>query len=155
MSKQLRLNFDAVNDENEVSDDLFKEDYDIGDNNDDDLLEDCKEVLLYKNRLKKLVNDIASYENLINVQLSEEGMNRLQEVGEYLVSILIFETLDELKKNGRKKIKPNHVDKALDSILNKSSAIDIALDLLNNDISELKKLNTSSAISRATKFTNE
>lgn len=162
MSKQLRLNFDAVNEENEVNNELFKEDYYIEDNDEDedevedeDILEDSNDVLLYKNRLKKLVNDISIYENLIGVQLSKEGVARLQEIGEYLVSILIFETLEELKKNGKKKIKPNHVDKALDSILNKSSAIDIALDLLNKDISELKKLNTSSAIGKATKFINE
>lgn len=155
MNKQLRVNFDAIDEENEVAKELFKEDNNEEDNNEEDNNEENNsEILLYKNRLQKLVEDVAISENLIGVQISQEGKERFQEVGEFLISILIFETLEQLRKNSKKKIMPANIDKALDNMINSSSAIDIALELLNKDIEELKILNNSTAINKATNFVN-
>lgn len=150
MDKQIRLNFDDLGEVIEIDE---NEDKAIEDESDDEI--DNEEELLYKKRLYKLVNDISNYENFSEVQISKEGKVRLQQVSKLLISILIIETIDDLKKDSRKKIMPKHVDASLDKILNHSSAIDIVLDLLNKDLDKLKNLKRSTAINRAMKFINE
>ena len=148
MDKQIGLNFDNLGDLIEIDEDEV-----IGNECDNDI--DNEEELLYKNRLYKLINDISNYEGFSEVKISKDGKVRLQQVSKFLISILVFETIDEIKKEGRKTMKPKHVDASLDKILNRSSAIDIVLDMLNNDITKLEDLKRSTAINRATKFINE
>lgn len=150
MDKQIRLRFDNLGDLIEIDDDT---DGTIEEESDDCI--DNEEDLLYKKRLNKLVNDISNYEKFSEVQISKEGKVRLQQVSKLLISILIVEIIDDLKKDGRKKIMPKHVDASLDKILNHSSAIDIVLDLLNKDLDKLKNLKRSTAINRAMNFINE
>ncbi|MGG7211381.1 hypothetical protein [Clostridium baratii] len=145
MDKQLVISF-KENDEEAIIED--KEEC-IDDEKDDG------KSILYKNRVKKLVKEISIKEDLSNIQLGEEGTSRLEEINKLLLSIIIFDVLEELKKDNKKQIKPKHLDKALDNLLNGASAIDIALNILNKDIETLKGLNNSTSINKATMFVNE
>lgn len=111
--------------------------------------------ILYKSRLKKLVKQISESEEFNGIQLSKQGIERFEEVTQYLVSILIFDILNQLNETGRKKITPNDVDKSVDRILEKSSAIDTALELLQEDIRKLTEINKTTSINKAIMFINQ
>ena len=91
----------------------------------------------------------------MEVQLSQEGLAKLQAESEFLVSLLIFETLDNLKASGKSRIMEKHIVAGMDNILNQASAIDISVNLLNKNIEELQQLRKSTAINKATKFIND
>ncbi|MDR3594164.1 hypothetical protein [Clostridium sp.] len=120
----------------------------------DDEIEEEEANLLYTNRLKKMIKDIAEFDNLLGVQAGEIALSRFQENSKYLIAMLVIQTLDELQNTGRKKIKPNDVDDALDKILSKASGIDTALEILNKDIETLKGLNKNTSITKTSKFIN-
>lgn len=153
MGKQLKMDLKKAEEETKYDDSLFVEELDDLDNIDD--IDEESECLLYKTRLRKLVKDISEFDNFDGIQLSKEGMERLQKVSKFLISMLIFETIGDLNKIGKKKIVPQNIDNALDNITSKSSAIDIALNLLDKDISQLKNLKNSMSVNKANRFINK
>ena len=153
MGKQLKMDLKKAEEETKYDDSLFVEELDDLDNIDD--IDEESECLLYKTRLRKLVKDISEFDNFDGIQLSKEGMERLQKVSKFLISMLIFETIGDLNKIGKKKIVPQNIDNALDNITSKSSAIDIALNLLDKDISQLKNLKNSMSVLKANRFINK
>ncbi|MCG4722933.1 hypothetical protein, partial [Alistipes putredinis] len=78
---------------------------------------DNVENLIYRNRLKDLIDEIKKNEEFEGMQITKEGHERIQQSSRYIISILIFEIIEQLKVNGRKQVKPDDVDKALDKIL--------------------------------------
>ncbi|ALP90821.1 hypothetical protein [Clostridium butyricum] len=144
MNEQLQLDLGVIN-ENDECIDL--------DNEEEEEENECD--IVYKSRLKKLVKEIAKVEEFNGVQLSKEAVEKFEGVSKLLISTLIFDILNQLRITGRKKITPKDVDTALDGILNKASSIDIALELLNDNINKLTELNKKVSISKATKFVNQ
>lgn len=116
--------------------------------------EDGEDSILYKKRLNKLIKEIAEKENFDGIQNTKDGFERLLVTSKYLIAMLVFEIVEELKLTGRKQIKPIDVDRALDRITAQSSAIDIALKLLSEDIDKLKSLNKTTSVSKASNFIN-
>lgn len=116
---------------------------------------DNGESLLYKNRLKNIIKDIAKFDEFEGIQCTKDGIERLQVTSKYLITMLIFNIMDELKRSGRKQIKPIDVDNALDKILANSSAIDTVLEMLKGDIKNLRLLNNITAVSKTNKFIND
>lgn len=51
---------------------------------------DNVENLLYKNKLRKIIDDISIYEGIPGVRLSSEGYERIQENSKYIISILVL-----------------------------------------------------------------
>lgn len=136
--EQIELNLDIEKDE------ILEESEDIRD----------KGLFLYKARLRDLINNLGEFESYDGIQVTKDGQDRLQQVSKYIVTMLILEIIDELKKSGRKQIRPYEVDKALDKILVKASGIDMALDILKTDIEKLKSLNIDTVINKANEFIN-
>lgn len=110
--------------------------------------------LLYKKRLKKLIKDIADFEEFGGIQAGEKTMIRIQETSKFLTSMLIIEAIEEVRSTNRKKIMPNDIDNALDRILSKATGIDTALDMLNKNIEELKSLNKNTSVNKTSSFIN-
>ena len=101
---------------------------------------DNVENLLYKNKLRKIIDDISIYEGIPGVRLSSEGYERIQENSKYIISILVFEIIEELKRTGRKTITLDDADVALDKILNKVSSIDYTIAMLKENINKFDSL---------------
>ncbi|GAA0725254.1 hypothetical protein GCM10008905_20290 [Clostridium malenominatum] len=120
----------------------------------DETLEEDAQNLIYKNRLRDLVKDIATFEEFEGIQITKDGLVRLQDTSKYIITMLIVEIIEELKNSNRKQITPKNVDNALDKILAKASGIDSALTLLRENIVELEKLNTNTSITKASQFIN-
>lgn len=117
-------------------------------------LEEDSQNLIYNNRLRELVKDIAKFDGFDGIQLTKEGTARLQDCSKYIITMLVVEVVEELRSNSRKQITPTNVDNALDKILAKASGIDSALVLLRENIIELEKLNTNTSVSKASQFIN-
>lgn len=115
---------------------------------------DEKKDLLYKNRLRDLIDDISKFSGFDGIQKTNEGVVRLQRNSRYIISMLIIETLDEVVKYGRKQIRAEDVDNALDKILNKASGVDKAILMLKDDINKLEKIKTENSIIRVNEFIN-
>lgn len=144
---QLKMNLDE---EIEIK---YKDiDQDVLEINDEEI--DTEANLLYITRLKKLIKDIAEFDNFFGIMAGKESINRIQETGKYLIAMLIVQILEDLRANNRKKIKANDVDAALDKILSKASGIDTALNMLNKDIETLNSLNKNAAVTKASNFIN-
>lgn len=122
---------------------------------DSDNESDCVDNLIYKNRLKDLINQIAQYESLDGIQITKEAYKRLQENSKYIISILIFEIIEELKISERKQIKSEHVDKSLDRILGKVTAIDKTIIMLQKDIEDLESIRDNSISNKVNEFINK
>lgn len=120
----------------------------------EETLEDDIQNLIYQNRLRDLVKDIANFEEFEGIQITKDGLGRLQDASKYIITMLIVEIVEELRNNNRKQIAPKNVDNALDKILAKASGIDSALTLLREDIVELEKLNANTSITKASQFIN-
>jgi hypothetical protein len=120
----------------------------------DEIVEDDIHNLIYEKRLRLLMKDIANFEEFEGVQITKEGVERLQDTSKYIITMLIIEILEELKANNRKQITSKNVDNALDKILAKASGIDSALTLLRENIVELEKLNTNTSVTKANQFIN-
>ncbi|WP_332834025.1 hypothetical protein [Clostridium perfringens] len=151
---QLKVNFNAIKSDMTCEEDKFMVVDDITEKN-DEIVNEEQGALFCKKNLRALVLEVSKVEGMENSQISAEAFVKLQEIARFLTSMLIFETLDEVKKDGKKKIVVKHLDSALDNILNKSAAIDIVLEMLSKDIDELSKINNSRSVSKATKFINE
>lgn len=117
-------------------------------------LEDDIQNLIYQNRLRDLVKDIANFEEFEGIQITKDGLERLQDASKYIITMLIVEIVEELRNSNRKQITPKNVDNSLDKILAKASGIDSALTLLRENILELEKLNTNTSITKASQFIN-
>lgn len=115
---------------------------------------DEEKDLLYKNRLKDLIEDISKFSGFDGIQKTKEGISRLQRNSRYIISLLIIETLDEVKKSGRKQIRNEDADKALDKVLSKASGIDSAILMLKDDISKLEHIKRDNSINRVNEFIN-
>ncbi|WP_346975443.1 hypothetical protein [Clostridium perfringens] len=113
-----------------------------------------EDLFIYKNKLKDLINELSENEKYTGVQVSREGKERIQEAGKYLIIILILEVINELRADGRKQIKKRDIDIALDKILAKSSAIEIAIEKLNESITDLMNINSDSSLIKASDFIN-
>lgn len=113
-----------------------------------------EDLFIYKNKLKDLINELSENEKYTGVQVSREGKDRIQEAGKYLIIILILEVINELRADGRKQIKKRDIDIALDKILAKSSAIEIAIEKLNESITDLININSDSSLIKASDFIN-
>lgn len=120
----------------------------------DETLEEDVQSLIYKNRLRDLVKDIANFEEFEGIQITKDGLVRLQDTSKYIITMLIIEIVEELRNSNRKQITPKNVDNALDKILAKASGIDSALTLLRENIVELEKLNTNTSVTKASQFIN-
>lgn len=120
----------------------------------DETLEEDAQNLIYKNRLRDLLKDIATFEEFEGIQITKHGFGRLQDTSKYIITMLIVEIIEELRNNNRKQITPKNVDNALDKILTKASGIDSALTLLRKNIVELEKLNTNTSVTKASQFIN-
>lgn len=120
----------------------------------DEVLEEDVQSLIYKNRLRDLVKDIANFEEFEGIQITKGGLVRLQDTSKYIITMLIVEIVEELRNSNRKQITPKNVDNALDKILAKASGIDSALTLLRENIVELEKLNTNTSVTKASQFIN-
>ncbi|GAA0179453.1 hypothetical protein SH2C18_23190 [Clostridium sediminicola] len=141
MKKQLMMELTEI----EIIDELTTE-------NDES---DNQECLLYKKRLKKLITDVAESDDFVGIQSTKDGFDRLQATSKYLTIMLIYNIIDQLRHSNKKQIKPTDVDKALDKILANSSAIDTILEMLKEDIKNLKELNNSAAVFKTSKFIND
>ena len=115
---------------------------------------DNVENLLYKNKLRKIIDDISIYEGIPGVRLSSEGYERIQENSKYIISILVFEIIEELKRTGRKTITLDDADVALDKILNKVSSIDYTIAMLKENINKLDKIRNNTVANKVNKFIN-
>lgn len=120
----------------------------------DETFEEDVQSLIYKNRLRDLVKDIANFEEFEGIQITKDGLVRLQDTSKYIITMLIIEIVEELRNSNRKQITPKNVDNALDKILAKASGIDSALTLLRENIVELEKLNTNTSVTKASQFIN-
>ena len=120
----------------------------------DETLEEDAQNLIYKNRLRDLVKDIAIFERFGGIQITKDGLGRLQDTSKYIITMLIVEIVEELRNSNKKQITPKNVDNALDKILAKASGIDLALTLLRENIVELEKLNTNTSVTKASQFIN-
>lgn len=110
--------------------------------------------LLYLNRLGDLIEEVSKYIGLNGIQKTKEGMVRLQKNSKYIISYLIIETLGEVDKCGRKQIRSEDVDKALDNITSKASGIDNAILMLKDNIIKLDKAKKDNSISKVNEFIN-
>ncbi|HBJ1646677.1 TPA: hypothetical protein LA462_001158 [Clostridium botulinum] len=120
----------------------------------EETLEEDVQSLIYKNRLRDLVKDIANFEEFEGIQITKDGLVRLQDTSKYIITMLIIEIVEELRNSNRKQITPKNVDNSLDKILAKASGIDSALTLLRENIVELEKLNTNTSVTKASQFIN-
>lgn len=120
----------------------------------EETLEDDIQNLIYQNRLRDLAKDIANFEEFEGIQITKDGLGRLQDASKYIITMLIVEIVEELRNSNKKQITPKNVDNALDKILAKASGIDSALTLLRENIVELEKLNTNTSITKASQFIN-
>ncbi len=120
----------------------------------DEKLEDDGQNLIYEKRLRELVKDISTFEEFAGIQITKDGVGRLQDTSKYIITMLIVEIVDELRCSNKKQITPKNVDNALDKILTKASGIDSALTLLRENIVELEKLNTNTSVAKASQFIN-
>ncbi len=120
----------------------------------DEKLEEDGQNLIYKNRLRDLVKDIAIFERFEGIQITKDGLSRLQDTSKYIITMLIVEIVEELRNSNRKQITPKNIDNALDKILAKASGIDLVLTLLRENIVELEKLNTNTSVTKANQFIN-
>lgn len=120
----------------------------------DETLEEEAQNLIYKNRLRDLAKDIATFDGFEGIQITKDGLGRLQETGKYIITMLIVEIVEELRNSNKKQITPKNVDNALDKILAKASGIDSALTLLRENILELEKLNTGTSVTKASQYIN-
>ncbi len=114
----------------------------------EETLEEDVQSLIYKNRLRDLVKDIANFEEFEGIQITKDGLVRLQDTSKYIITMLIIEIVEELRNSNRKQITPKNVDNSLDKILAKASGIDSALTLLRENIVELEKLNTNTSVTK-------
>ena len=120
-----------------------------------DLDKDDEKNLLYKRRLRNLVTDISEYDDFKGIQITKEGYERIEQNSKYIISMLVFEIIEDLKNSGRKQIKPSNVDKALDKILNKVSGIDHTISMLKEDICKFEKLRDESIMSKVNAYIND
>jgi hypothetical protein len=115
---------------------------------------DEEKDLLYKNRLKDLIDDVSKFNGFNGIQKTKEGLIRLQKNSRYIISLLIIETLDEVINCGRKQIREEDVDKALDKVLSKASGIDNAILMLKDDVSKLEQIKRDHSIYKVNEFIN-
>lgn len=140
-AEQLKIDLINHNDDSQDLDDVEPE-FDNTDN------------LLYKNKLKQIIYDIGRYEGIDGIRISNEGQERIQQNSKYIISILIFEIVEELKRTGRKTISSDDADRALDRVLNKVGSIDHTIMMLKEDINKLEKIRNNSVANKVNKFIN-
>lgn len=124
----------------------------IEDNNID---KDDEKTLLYESRLRKLIKDISEYESFKGIQITKEGIDRIEKNSKYIISMMIFEIIEELKVTNRKQIKSCDADKSLDKVLHKVSGIDNAILMLKEDINKLEKIRDNSITNKVDTYINE
>ncbi len=119
-----------------------------------DTLEDDKS-LVYEKRLRSLIYDISKHEDFEGIQITKDGLDRIEKSSKYVISMIIFEIIEELKNSNRKQIKSSDVNKALDKILHKVSAIDHVILMLKEDMNKLEMLRDISITSKVDSYIND
>lgn len=110
--------------------------------------------LLYKNRIKKLIKEVAESENFIGIAIGKEALDRLQLTTKYMTVILIYEIINILKNKNRKQIKPHFIDKALNKTVASADALGVSINKVDALLKELINLNDETAVGKATEFIN-
>jgi hypothetical protein len=110
--------------------------------------------LLYKNRIKSLIKDVAKSENFEGIALGKEAFERFQQTTKYMVVMLIFEIIKVLKDNNRRHIKPQHIDDALNKTIASADAIGVSMSNIEKLLKQLLDLNENTSAAKAMEFIN-
>lgn len=110
--------------------------------------------LLYKNRIKSLIKDVAKTEDFEGIALGKEALERFQQTTKYMVVMLVFEIIKILKDNNRRHIKPQHIDEALNKTIAGADAIGVSINNVEKLLKQLLELNENTSVAKAMEFIN-
>jgi len=112
------------------------------------------ELFCYNDRLKDFVKEIGKSEGVDDVGFGQPARLRMQQSIKFLATVLIFDTMDILKKDNRVQIKPRHVDKALNKMLYEADGLQISITKIQELAETLEQLVTKTSLDRAMRYAN-